>query len=285
MKPVFVVLTRGDRPAELAAAIESIQAQTAIESSEIVVVANGTELVAAPAGVKVVASMDNLGVAGGRNLGVGESEGDPIFFLDDDATYRETDVAAGVLAAMAVDPSIGIVSLRVVDPVSGATSRRHIPRVGASHPERSSLVTTFLGGASAVRRQVFERVGSFPAEFLYAHEETDLAWRALDAGFDIVYRGDLAINHPATLPSRHSEADRLSARNRVWLSRRRLPVPINVIYVVVWLVISMVRTPLGRWRSLIAGMLEGIRRPAGERSAIKWRTVWRMTKLGRPPII
>ena len=33
------------------------------------------------------------------------------------------------------------------------------------------------------------------------------------------------------------------------------------------------------------GFREGWRSPAGPRRPIKWRTVWRMTRLGRPPII
>ena len=68
---------------------------------------------------------------------------------------------------------------------TGTTQRRHVPRLRASDPLRSSRVTTFLGGANAVRTTVFQQVGLLPDEFFYAHEETDLAWRALDAGWMI----------------------------------------------------------------------------------------------------
>lgn len=285
MKPAFVLLTRGDRPAELARAIESIKSQTGLESSEIVVVANGCTIDNLD-GVTVVTSAENLGVPGGRNLGLASCTGDALFFLDDDASYGTSDVAKGVLDAFELDGRLGIVSLRVTDPASGKTARRHVPRLGESDPTRSSLVTAFLGGASAVRRAVFERVGPFPAEFFYAHEETDLAWRALDAGFRIVYRGDLVVNHPLTTPSRHPEGDRLAARNRVFLARRRLPIPINLIYVLVWVIVSLLRTAGGeRRRAVIKGTREGMSQPAGTRAPMRWKTVWQMTRLGRPPIV
>ncbi len=34
-----------------------------------------------------------------------------------------------------------------------------------------------------------------------------------------------------------------------------------------------------------AGFLEGIRASCGPRQPMKWRTVWRMTRLGWPPLI
>ena len=51
----------------------------------------------------------------------------------------------------------------------------------------SGAVTTFLGGGSVVRRAVAGPGGGAAGRFFYAHEETDLAWRALDAGWRIRY--------------------------------------------------------------------------------------------------
>lgn len=34
-----------------------------------------------------------------------------------------------------------------------------------------------------------------------------------------------------------------------------------------------------------AGFIEGMRTSCGPRKPMKWRTVWRMTWLGRPPIL
>jgi hypothetical protein len=42
---------------------------------------------------------------------------------------------------------------------------------------------------------------------------------------------------------------------------------------------------LGGLRAWFGGFVEGVRRPAGERRPMRWRTVGRLTRLGRPPVI
>lgn len=161
-----------------------------------------------------------------------------------------------------------------------------MPRLRADDPMRSSRVTTFLGGANAVRTKVFEQVGDLPGEFFYAHEETDLAWRALDAGWLIDYRADMVLLHPTTAPSRHAVYHRMVARNRVWLARRNLPAALVPVYLGVWLLLTLVRRPsLPALKAWFGGFKEGWTTPCGPRRPMKWRTVWRLTRLGRPPVI
>jgi GT2 family glycosyltransferase len=151
---------------------------------------------------------------------------------------------------------------------------------------RNSQVTTFLGGACAVRTEVIRQVGALPAEFFYAHEETDLAWRALDAGWQIEYRSDIVLHHPATSPARHAVYHRMVARNRVWLARRNLPWALVPVYLGVWLALTLLRKPSGpALRAWFGGFREGWATPCGPRRPMRWRTVWRLTRLGRPPII
>jgi GT2 family glycosyltransferase len=151
---------------------------------------------------------------------------------------------------------------------------------------RSSRVTTFLGGANAVRTRVFAEVGVLPGEFFYAHEETDLAWRALDAGWMIDYRSDMVLYHPTTAPSRHAVYHRMVARNRVWLARRNLPAPLVPVYLGVWLLLTLARRPSGpALKAWFGGFREGWTTPCGPRRPMRWRTVWRLTRLGRPPVI
>lgn len=285
-----VILTMGDRPKELRALLDSLADQDG-EPIEVVVVGNGAGLPELPAGVRSVELPENVGIPGGRNVGI-EAFGaagrdmDVLLFLDDDGVLPGTSTAGAVRAAFDADPQLGIISFRITDPVSGTTQRRHVPRLRASDPERSSQVTTFLGGANAVRTPVFQQVGALPGSFFYAHEETDLAWRALDAGWKIQYRGDLVLHHPATPPSRHPLYHRMTARNRVWLARRNLPLPLVPVYLTVWLLLTIARRP--SWPSLQAwlrGFAEGWRTPCGSRRPMRWRTVWRLTRLGRPPIV
>jgi GT2 family glycosyltransferase len=282
-----VVLTVGTRPVELRAAVESGLAQVEI-SSEVVVVANGVPaaLLHLPNDerVRVAASAVNLGVPGGRNLGAEHARAPLLAFLDDDARFADPTALAGAAATFRDDPRLGVLALRIVD-AEGATARRHVPRVGSRRPATSGTVTSFLGGAAVVRRAAFEDVGGFADAFFYAMEETDLALRLVDRGWTIRYDGTPAVLHPRTDPSRHPGAAERTMRNRVWLAYRNLPVPLAFAYVVNWLVISTVRSPRHAG-ALLRGAWDGWRtRPRRQRQPIRWGTVVRLTRLGRPPVV
>ncbi|MFF5700996.1 glycosyltransferase family 2 protein [Streptomyces sp. NPDC012794] len=285
-----VIITMGNRPDELKALLDSVARQEG-DPVEVVVVGQGVEVTGLPEGVRTVSLPENLGIPGGRNVGIeafgpGGGEVDALLFLDDDGLLERTDTAELCRQAFAEDPRLGIVSFRIADPETGTTQRRHVPRLRASDPMRSSRVTTFLGGANAVRTKVFEQVGTLPGEFFYAHEETDLAWRALDAGWLIDYRADMVLLHPTTAPSRHAVYHRMVARNRVWLARRNLPAPLVPVYLGVWLALTLVRRPSGpALKAWFGGFKEGWTTPCGPRRPMRWRTVWRLTRLGRPPVI
>jgi GT2 family glycosyltransferase len=276
-----VLLTMGDRDEALTAAIASVARQRDVDL-DVVLVVNGGQVPDLP-GVRSVRPARNLGVAGGRNLGAHQVHGEVVFFLDDDAVLPDDGTLAEVARRFAEDPSLGVLSLRVDTP-DGGTQRHHVPRLRVGDPRRSSRVTTFLGGASAIRRRVLDQVGGFPEEFMYAHEETSLAWRVIDAGSEVRYAGDLVVVHPEVEPTRHSHARRLAARNRVLLARRHLPTLVGLVYVADWLLISLLRDTAG-WRDHLRGTVDGVRLRRVSRRPIAWRTVWRLARWGRPPVV
>jgi hypothetical protein len=284
MSASVVVLTMCDRPEALRSAIESVRSQDGT-AAELVVVGNGCIPALDRGHTAVIVSPENVGVASGRNLGWDAATGDVVFFLDDDARYGSTSVISEATAAFAADPRLAVISFRIVDE-SGRAISKHIPMLWKARSRRSARVTTFLGGACAIRRSVVDEVGGFPDEFFYALEETDLAWRLLDAGHHVKYVGNLEVVHPAVPLSHRSGAVQSTARNRVLLARRRLPVPLAVVYLMVRGLLSL--GTVRSWsdlRALFRGYRAGFVDPAGERAPMRWRTAWRMVRLGRPPII
>lgn len=280
-----MILTRGDRPDDVARAVRSAKEQDGVDV-DVIVVGNGADPGTFGDGVRTVRLSDNVGIPAGRNRGVAETTADIVLFLDDDAYYATASTVQSVVGAFSADHRLGVISLRISDPSGGPGARRHVPRLRAGNPSRSSEVTTFLGGACAIRRAVFEQVGGFPDNFFYAHEETDFAWRALDAGYRIWYDADAQICHPALPPTRHADFFRLNARNRVFLARRNLPWPVAVLYLLDWVLITVARTrspkSLAAW---FGGFRRGLVEPCGERRPMRYRTAWRMTLAGRPPVI
>ncbi|WP_270886425.1 glycosyltransferase family 2 protein [Pedococcus sp. 5OH_020] len=280
-----VVLTLGDRSAELHRALDSVAAQDG-DPVEVVVVGNGVDVPDLPPPVRFVRLPENGGIPAGRNAGAAASSGELVLFLDDDGWLPQRGTVEHLRRSFGSRPDLGIVSMRICDPETGRSMRRHVPRLRAGDPERSSLVTTFLGGASVMRREVWRDCGGLPAGFFFAHEETDLAWQALDAGWAIEYDAEAVMCHPATAASRHELYYRLNARNRVWLARRNLPAALVPVYLGVWCALTVARTrDVAALRVWWRGFAEGWRTDPGARRPISWRTVLRMARLGRPPVV
>ena len=288
------VVTMGNRPAEVDALLESVAKQD-LAPARIVIVGNGCPLpdyaarLALPGEVTQLELDENLGCPGGRNIALRAlrefDDIDYVIELDDDGLLVEVDVLRRVRALFEAEPRLGIVGFRIADE-HGETQRRHVPRVGNADPMRGGYVTGFLGGGHALRTAMLDEIGDWPAAFFFAHEETDLAWRAADAGWRIRYAPELLLRHPKTSPARHAIYHRVTARNRVWLVRRRLPLLLIPVHLGIWALLTLVRTRSGPGlRAWFGGFVEGVREPAGERRPMRWRTVWQLSRLGRPPVI
>ncbi len=286
MKLAVVILTMGNRPAELARAVDST-APLRAAGAEVVVVGNGADVPAQPGGVSVLRLAENAGVSGGRNAAVRACSGDVVLFLDDDGWYPDpVRLGEHVSARFAAEPELAVLSFRVADPEGGGGARWHVPRLRAGDPERSSAVTTFAGGACAIRRSAYLEAGGFPEAFFFGHEETDLSWRLLELGYGLEYDAAAVMCHPPARNARHATWYRLEARNRVWLARRNLPWPLAVVYLADWMAITVIRERSGAaLRSWFSGFAEGWRTDPGPRRPISLRTAWRMTRAGRPPVI
>lgn len=285
-----VVLTQGTRAADLRRGIDSVLAQTGV-TTDIVVVGNGwnPELSepALPQGVRALHLEENLGIPAGRNRGVPLVEGEILLFLDDDAFIPSPTFLQDAIALLGRDSSVGLIQPRIVDPSGKMSPRRWVPRIRKGDPAHPSAVFAVCEAVIVMPRSVFDAAGGWADPFFYAHEGIDLAWKVWNQGLRAWYAGDLIANHPAVSPTRHAEYYRMNARNRVWLARRNLPGILVPLYVGSWTGIQILRwfrrpAALAAW---FGGWAEGWRADPGERRPIRWSTVWRMTRAGRPPIV
>jgi GT2 family glycosyltransferase len=148
-------------------------------------------------------------------------------------------------------------------------------------------VTTFLGGACAIRRSAFLEAGGYPSLFFYGHEETDLAWRLMDRGYRLEYDAAARMCHHVLPNARYPAFRRRDGRNRVLLARRNLPWPFALAYLADWMALTVARERARpeRLRPWFEGFAEGWRTDPGARRPISLRTAWRMTLAGRPPVI
>jgi GT2 family glycosyltransferase len=280
-----VILSMGNRPAELARAIDSLHAQRDV-SVDVVVVGNGWTPVGVPGSVRTVALTENVGVPAGRNIGAAEVSGDILLFFDDDLEFDRDDAVARAVDEFRRDPSLAVLQPRSISTDGTVTARRHVPRLRVSDPDRPGDVVWFWEGCSFVRRSAFEAAGCWPGDFRYGHEGIELAWRVIDAGGRVHYEPSITVRNPPAAPFRGPQQRYFDARNRVWVARRNLPHPLLEIYVLVWAVLTFARARrLADVAAAARGFVDGARLPAGERRTIGWRSAWRMTRLGRPPIV
>jgi GT2 family glycosyltransferase len=280
-----IVLSQGNRPTELAAAIASLQEQSGVDL-EVIVVGNGWEPQGLSTHVTPVHLEQNVGAPMGRNHGIEVARGEYLYFLDDDAVLPDVTTIASIEALFLSDPSLGVVQTRIETP-DGESLRRWVPRLRNKDPRVSSEVFSVLEGSVAARAETLRATHNWPGRFFYAHEGIELAWRAWNAGFRVEYRAELRAVHPRVDRSRHADAMWQDARNRVWLAKRNLPCPIAVAYVADWGVLTLARNPTrpAQVCAWLRGAWAGVTTNAGQRRPMSWGTVWAMTRRGRPPLV
>lgn len=285
-----VVLTMGNRPAELRRALDSLLAQEHV-SIDAVVVGNGWDPTGIPEMVKTHHLPENLGIPAGRNAGVSQISGEFLCFLDDDSWFLDDDFLINAVRRFEKYPKLGLLQPRITDPEhEDQNPTRWIPRLNKRTAVEPSKVFHVGETCLVTKRKLFDETGGWAGGFWYAHEGIELAWRVWDTGTYVWYAGDMRIGHPIVDPRRHDEFYRLNARNRVWLARRNLPVPFAWIYPISWMLIECLRLRKNKsgMKQYLSGWKAGWKGSPWylePRPKISWRTIIRMSLAGRPPVL
>lgn len=167
----------------IADAIDSILTQT-VPIQELIVVDDGStdkspDIVAGFGSALRYLRQSNLGAAAARNLGIAQSSGDLIAFLDADDLWPAHSLAIR-LERLRADSGLAWVGGSVEQFFSPAPGQAIVPSPAPAMPAR-------LAGAMLFRRAAFERIGSFDPAIRLGYM---LEWcsRAAAAGL----RGDAA---------------------------------------------------------------------------------------------
>ncbi|UVS81771.1 glycosyltransferase [Actinokineospora sp. UTMC 2448] len=188
--------------------------------------------IAAVDGVELVRSDENLGFAGGCNLGAAHARGQVLAFLNNDARPHE-DWAKAAVRTLAEHPDVACVASKVldwdgerIDFVDGGMTwfgmgyKRHAgqPDDGRHDAPRDVLFAT--GSAMFVRTSVFAELGGFDERFFMFYEDVDLGWRLNLRGWRVRYQPDsLAFHrHHASM----SKVEDAEARELYLLERNAL---------------------------------------------------------------
>lgn len=184
--------------------------------------------------VVVVTPNENLGFAGGANLGLeflgSDVRPDAILLLNNDAQVRP-DGPAKLLGTLAKHPAVAMVGPRILDADDGRIwhdgGRVHWPegtieslRYGESEPDQAlaPFDTEFVCGcAPLIRRTAFESVGGFDERFFLYYEDTDLSLRLLHRGWRLLHDPEARVDHvgSASVGAGSETARYYQLRNRI----------------------------------------------------------------------
>jgi GT2 family glycosyltransferase len=173
----------------------------------------------------LVASGKNLGVSGGRNLASAFGHGRIIVGLDNDAAFANTFTVAQAVAAFDVSAELGAIGFRIVRHDTGQDDLSSwgypaglIPKAGEAFDS-----VTFVGAGHAIRRAAWDQAGGYDAAMFFCWEEFDFCLRAIEAGWRIRYRGDIAVRHRVAPEARMRWSDArwfYFIRNRLYIGHK-----------------------------------------------------------------
>lgn len=218
-----IVIRTWNRATDIKETLEILK-QEKYDPLEIIVVDNGSRdntvsmLKTFFPKVKVVALPENTGVAA-TNVGVKESRGEYIVILDDDA-HPESGVISCGIEHLINDPKIGIIAFKIVDLRTWLSPQARLEKIqNLENISKDGIETKiFQGGGFAIKRDVFELAGGFPEDFFWGGEESDLAFKVLDAGYKIKYFPNLVVVHRASPVNRiNKKKVYWEIRNIIWL--------------------------------------------------------------------
>ena len=200
MKASIIILNWNGGAEDCLEAVGSAYAQT-YPDKEIVFVDNGSEdgsdqaVLQAYPDLIFVQTGANLGCPGGRNVGAQHASGDIIFFLENDGAWNSIYVVASVMEKFERHPDLGALYTRVEGYSTGTIDPPLDPRQSASLADGLYLSSSFRGGASALRADLFRKVGMFPGDFFRQYEERFVSLLIYDEGYFVAYFPGPSLRH------------------------------------------------------------------------------------------
>lgn len=237
--------------------------------------------------IKLVRSEKNLGVCGGRNLGLKHVSGDSkyILFLDHDI-FLERDALERLLEVAESDSKVGIVTGKIYysdDPAiiwaAGTSINLLTGKIafnGGKDDGQFDEVREVQVAPSIIftRRKLLDEIGAFDELLFATYEDTDFCFRARQAGYKVVYTPYARAYHSIPLDQWESMERLLSsayyiARNRIIFMKRYSPhflvftllIPAYFLY---YTVLSLRHKRFDGIANFLKGTVSGIR------EAVRW---------------
>ena len=187
--------------------------------------------------VKVIRSSQNLGFAGGNNLGIKAARGKYLFFINNDTIFKKFNIQA-LIDRLESSPKIAVVCPKIrfawgnhpiqfagYTPLSKITVRNQAIGFGEEdHGQYDTAHPTPYahGAAMLIKREALEKVGLMPECYFLYYEELDWSMMFARAGFEIWYDPACTVYHKESQATGQNSPLRTYyiVRNRLLLVKR-----------------------------------------------------------------
>jgi len=187
--------------------------------------------------VKVIRSNQNLGFAGGNNIGIKEAKGDYILLINNDTYFKDYNIGS-LIKRLESSDNIGIVCPKLrfawgnnpiqfagYTPLSNITLRNKA--IGFGEEDNGQYNTAHPtpyahGAAMLIKRKAIEKVGLMPECFFLYYEEIDWSMMFTRAGYEIWYDPSCTVYHKESQSTGQNSPLRTYyiTRNRLRLVKR-----------------------------------------------------------------
>jgi GT2 family glycosyltransferase len=186
--------------------------------------------------VKVIHCKENLGFAGGNNLGIKAATGDYLFFLNNDTEVPANTVST-LVDQMERDAGLGVICPRIYyydqpdtlqyggfTPMNWFTAQNHANLYKKSVRLEDRVETTAFahGAAMMISRDAIDKAGLMSENYFLYYEELDWIHRIHKKGFDIkVHHGTYILHKESVSTGKASPLKTyFQTRNRILFMRR-----------------------------------------------------------------
>ena len=252
---VSIIIVNWNRKDDLCDTLKNLQKQT-YKNCEVIIIDNDSsdgsqEMVRTQyPEYNLIIMSRNLGCEEGFNMGIVNSIGPIIIFMDNDALF-EIEGIQKIVNEFQKDPLLGIVDPRIYNFYSKQIT---------NEPLRWPTKNMFTGCAAGIRREVIDKIGLRPEEYFIYGSEPDICIRALDAGYRIKHCCDIIAYH------KESPVKRLSAkfyyystRNVLWLIWKHYPVLPAISESLMHLAVNLIKSIKSlALHYFIGGVIEGV---------------------------
>jgi len=187
--------------------------------------------------VKIIMSDENLGFAGGNNLGIKEAKGEYLFFVNNDAVLS-SDCISPLLETFQKHKDAGAVSPKFhyynqpniieyagyssINSITGRNSTIGANEIDHGQYDQEGVTNYTHGGGMMVPKNIIELVGPMPEDYFLYYEEFDWCEKMKSAGYQIYYQPKALVRHKVSVSVGKNSTVKTYYlnRNRIYFMKR-----------------------------------------------------------------